>query len=461
MNGPAGARTLRTAAPLVFAQLAFAANTFVTQFLLSRHSATALHASLPASTLAVTYMAFFNATLGYVGTIFARRDGAGDGRGAMSAFFQSAWLSLFAMPLLALGMPVARVVLSMFNTPPEVFAAETRYFDVLMLNAAFTILAQVLGGFFTGRGKTGFVGAVTVFGFAVNMAISPAFIAGFAGLPGGIAGAGIAQTVAHAVPCVILATAIARHPDFRRRTVSAMPSLSARETVEILRLGIPNGLRAILEIGGFFVFTALVAECSPAAVAASTALFAVNGVPYGCVQGLAAAVEILVGRASGRLEDGEARGVIVASSTYAAVFASAYAAALWLFQDGLLGLFLPASPAFDAGEYHATARALVMIIAAKAVFEMGSLVLQGALRGLGRTDVVFRVQAISTFAIWMPTCIAAKLLHPTVPVFWATMILASASSVAMLVRRLHKALKTTVANCLSHKEQEKTGACRG
>ena len=69
--------TLRTAAPLLLAQLAFAANTLVTQFFLARHSTTALHASLPGSMLAVAYMAFFNATLGYAGTIFARRDGAG------------------------------------------------------------------------------------------------------------------------------------------------------------------------------------------------------------------------------------------------------------------------------------------------------------------------------------------------------------------------------------------------
>ena len=128
--------TLRTAAPLLLAQLAFAANTLVTQFFLARHSTTALHASLPGSMLAVAYMAFFNATLGYAGTIFARRDGAGDGRGAMAAFVQSVWLTLFTMPLLALGMPVARLVLGAFNTSSEVLAAETLYFDILMLNAA-------------------------------------------------------------------------------------------------------------------------------------------------------------------------------------------------------------------------------------------------------------------------------------------------------------------------------------
>ena len=55
---------IRTATPLVLAQLAFAANTFVTQVFLARHSSTALHASLPGSMLAVTLSAFFIHTLG-------------------------------------------------------------------------------------------------------------------------------------------------------------------------------------------------------------------------------------------------------------------------------------------------------------------------------------------------------------------------------------------------------------
>ena len=80
--------TVRTAVPLVFAQLAFAANTFVTQFFLARHSTIALHASLPGSMLAVTYMVFFNMTLGYAGTIFAQRHGGGDVKGALTTFVQ-------------------------------------------------------------------------------------------------------------------------------------------------------------------------------------------------------------------------------------------------------------------------------------------------------------------------------------------------------------------------------------
>ena len=439
-------KTIRTAAPLSFAQLAFAANTFVTQFFLARHSTSALHASLPGSMLAITYMAFFNATLGYAGTIFARRDGIGDRHGAMSTFVQSVWLSLLAMPMLALGIPLARLVLGAFNTEPDVLAAETLYFDVLMLNAAFTILAQVLGGFFTGQGKTAFVGAVTVLGAIVNMVISPVFIAGFAGLPGGIAGAGIAQAVAHALPCLILAAAILRHPAFKQRTVSLKPSLTAGETVEILRLGLPNGFRTVLEIGGFFVFTALIAECSPAAVAASTAVFAINGIPYSCIQGLASAVEILVGRSSGHVDGKETRGVVSVASATTVVLVAAYALTLWLFRTELMRLFLPKSPTFDTNEYFRTATFLVAVVAAKSLFEMGALVLQGAVRGLGDTAGTFRIQMAVSFTVWIPAYLAVRFLHQTVPAYWTTMILAGLASTFLLSRTLTSCLRLQARN---------------
>ncbi len=423
--------TVRTAVPLVFAQLAFAANTFVTQFFLARHSTIALHASLPGSMLAVTYMVFFNMTLGYAGTIFAQRHGGGDVKGALTTFVQSVWLTLFALPLLALGLPIARLILGVFNTDPEVLAAETRYFDILMLNAAFTILAQVLGGFFTGQGKTRFIGLVTVLGFAVNMAIAPFFIAGALGLPGGITGAGIAQTIAHVVPCVVLAGAIVCSPEFRNRTVSLKPDLSARETLEILKLGIPNGIRTVLEIGGFFVFTAFLAECPKAAVAASTAVFAVNNIPYGCIQGLSSAVEILVGRASGKKDANAVRGFLVTSTLLTVLVATVYVAILWVFQNGLLDPFLK-DPEISLDAFHETTRLLVGIVAVKTLFEMMTLVLQGTLRGIGETAAICRVQAISSFLVWIPAYCTVRAFHPTVPAFWTTMVLAGVASCALL-----------------------------
>ena len=203
----------RLALPLTFAQLAFAANTFVTSLFLSRSSTTALHASLPGSMLAVAVSSLAISSLGYSGTVFADRHGSGDTPGALAAFRSALVLAALSIPYFILAAPFGHALLGVFNTAPEVLAAESAYYDVLLANGYFTMLAAVLGGYFTGQGKTRFVGAVTVFGFLVNMAIVPIFINGLFGVPtSGIRGAGWSATISHIVPCVILAVAIRLHP---------------------------------------------------------------------------------------------------------------------------------------------------------------------------------------------------------------------------------------------------------
>ena len=259
----------RLALPLTFAQLAFAANTFVTSLFLSRSSTTALHASLPGSMLAVAVSSLAISALGYSGTVFADRHGSGDTPGALAAFRSALVLAALSIPYFILAAPFGHALLGVFNTAPEVLAAESAYYDVLLANGYFTMLAAVLGGYFTGQGKTRFVGAVTVFGFLVNMAIVPIFINGLFGVPtSGIRGAGWSATISHIVPCVILAVAIRLRPlECRAR------QMCRADFRTLLSLGIPNGVRAVIDIGGFFVFAAVLAECEDAAVAASTAAF--------------------------------------------------------------------------------------------------------------------------------------------------------------------------------------------
>ena len=252
----------RLALPLTFAQLAFAANTFVTSLFLSRSSTTALHASLPGSMLAVAVSSLAISALGYSGTVFADRHGSGDTPGALAAFRSALVLAALSIPYFILAAPFGHALLGVFNTAPEVLAAESAYYDVLLANGYesayydvllangyFTMLAAVLGGYFTGQGKTRFVGAVTVFGFLVNMAIAPIFINGLFGVPtSGIRGAGWSATISHIVPCVILAVAIRLRPlECRAR------QMCRADFRTLLSLGIPNGVRAVIDIGGFFV----------------------------------------------------------------------------------------------------------------------------------------------------------------------------------------------------------------
>lgn len=422
---------IRTATPLVLAQLAFAANAFVTQVFLARHSATALHASLPGSMLAVTLSAFFINTLGYSGTLIAQRHGSGDERGANRLFVSALLLTALSIPPFFLAAPLGLAILGVFNTDPAVLAAESAYFKVLLVNGFFTALAAVLGGYFTGRGKTRLVGGVTIFGFLLNMALAPIFINGLWGIPTeGVIGAGWSATIAHIVPCAILALCIARTNPSNLANLSNLSNLPT-----LLRLGLPNGLRSVIEIGGFFLFTAFLAECTPAAVAASTLLFAINNLPYNAVQGLAQAVEILIGHTPDRTRQ---RGTIFWGIILAIGVALLYVKVLWLASVFAPSWFSPTAPNFSTAEFTDALHALVAVIAAKAVFEFLTPILQAVLRGRGETSAVCRIQAVVSFGVWIPAYVLVRLFHPNMTAYWLTMFLSGLVSVALLTRTLRR-----------------------
>ena len=407
----------RLALPLTFAQLAFATNTFVTGYFLSRYSTAAFHASLPGSMLAVTVSSLAISALGYSGTIFASRHGSGDVPGAVAAFKAALVLVGLSVPLFFAAVPLGHAVLGMFNTLPEVLAAESAYYDVLLVNGFFTALAAVLGGYFTGQGKTRFVGAVTIFGFLVNIALAPVFIDGLFGLPvRGVVGAGWAATVAHAVLCLILALAI------RLRPVAASARQMCRaDFAEILRLGIPSGVRAVIDIGGFFVFTAVLAECTPAAVAASTAAFAVNGIYQAFPQGLAQALEITTARSHAEERSAALRPAVRLIFVYTAIFCGVLA----LFGTGLLDAFAAHGNADFAKAFRVSAGALVAILMAKAPFESLVQILQAHMRGRGKTATVFRIQFATSVGFWIPLFLATRAFYPGMTAYWITMLFSS------------------------------------
>ena len=416
----------RLAFPLILGQLAFALNGFVTNFFLARASTTAFHASLPGFMLAAAFSIVFIATLGYSGTMIAQRHGAGDACGARAVFGQALLLTFASAPLFLLAAPLGHYVLSVFDTEPAVLAAESDYFDILLANGFFTALAAVLAGPFTGRGKTRLVGAVTTFGFLLNMTLAPILINGRLGIPtSGVGGAGWAATIAHIAPCLILATVLLLSP---KRPVRAFVRPKLRILVEILRLGLPNGVRSLIDVGGFFVFVAILAECAPATVAASTAAFAVNNIFQAFPQGIAAAQEIVTAR-------GESSNVQAALGL-SAVYVLAFALTLTFSGTSVLDLFRADDATFAPTTFHATARILVLILIIKAATESLTWILQAHLRGLGDTAAVFRLQFIASCCFWIPLFLVVRRFYPTVPAYWLTMLACSSLSAILLTRRI-------------------------
>lgn len=414
----------RLAAPLTLAQLAFAVNTFVTNYFLSRHSAAALQAALPGSMLAVAVSSLAVSTLAYSGTIFAERHGAGDTAGARAVFHAALAAAVATAPLFVLAGPLGHIVLGLFDTAPDVLRAQKDYYDILLTNGFLTMSAAVLAGFFTGQGKTRFVGTVSVLGFLLNMALAPVFIGGTSVLPvHGIKGAGWAATVSNLVPCIILAAAVARS-----RTAQAVRRFRPDDFREILRLGFPNGVKSLLDIGGFFVFTAILSECSPAAVAASTAAFAINGIFQAFPLGLSQALEIATARQSPALR----HAFLLPCAGLLAAYSGVFSIILYLAGPSILISFARGGEGGFISEFTSTAGPLVWILAWKAFFESTTMSLQAYLRGWGKTSAVFRIQFITSGIFWIPLYFTVRAFAPGIPAYWLTMLAAAILSTAVL-----------------------------
>lgn len=398
--------------PLALANAVGAVNSLVAGVLLARHSATALTAAMPASALAGTVTAFFSSVIGYAGTIIAQRHGGGKSDEAVATLSQALWLTACAAPLFFAVALLGRPVFSAFGHTEPLLRTETTYFTLLLAAGFLTVLAGVLGGFLTGQGKTRVTGLVTTFGTVLNMALLSFFVTG-RGLPvSGVTGAGLAAILSGSAVCLVLGLRVARDPLIGGR-LDARFRPNARLLAQVLRLGLPNGLRQLVDYGAFFVFNAVVAGLDVLSAAASTAVITVYGLPFALESGLASATEIACGRAYGA---GDVRGIRAAfrsAMVLAAVLVALFALVLAFFGTDLLMGFLP-SDAASPDAFRRLGRELYVTLWLTIPFEVPVLLLFGRLRGLGRTAKIFRVQMFTTIAILLPLIALVARFHPTV-----------------------------------------------
>ena len=171
----------------------------------------------------------------------------------------------------------------------------------------------------------------------------------------------------------------------------------------------------------------MLAECPSAAVAASTAAFAVNGVYQAFPQGLAQALEVKVARTANRL--------LPTAFILTALYAGVFGLVLLLGGQTLLAGFRPAGDDAFLRLFGETARPLILILGVKALFESSVQILQADLRGRHRTLTVFRIQFGSSLLFWVPLFLTVRALHPTIPALWLTMVACSALSTFLLARQ--------------------------
>lgn len=141
----------------------------------------------------------------------ARRLGSGDRAGAIRAGIDGMWLALLiGAALVVVGLPMARRVVDLFGTTPDVAAEATTYLTISLWGLPGMLLVIAATGLLRGLQDTRTPLVVATVGFAANIALNAVLIYG---VGWGVAGAAIGTVIAQwgmAVVYIVMAVRAAR-----------------------------------------------------------------------------------------------------------------------------------------------------------------------------------------------------------------------------------------------------------
>jgi MATE family multidrug resistance protein len=404
LDKPGGYREmLRIALPLVISTGSFTVMQFVDRIFLTRYSADAIQAALPAGLLAFTLICFFSGVAGYVNTFVAQFHGAGDPRGAARATAQALFFALFAWPLMIALTPVGEWILRHCGHAPGVLHEELIFYRILMLGSVAVPLSAAISGFFTGRGDTRTNMIAVVIGNLFNILLDWVLIFGHWGFPRmGIAGAGWA-TVLSSLLTPLLLLGVYFGPRLRRAydTFGTFRP-DVRLMLRLLRFGGPAATHLLLDVGSFALFLLLTARLGPMELAASNIAFSINNLAFMPLVGIGIAASILVGQ-----YQGSGQSAVAARAGWTALkigwcYMLVIGLTFVLFPRGYFVLFTGhGGGAVELDAILPLGRWMLVMMAVWGLADTANVILAGALRGAGDTRFVMLYSLIVMVFLWL------------------------------------------------------------
>lgn len=428
MNGPTkdlqyagGYREMwRIAMPLILSMGAYTLMQFCDRVFLSRYSSVAIQAALPGGILAHTMICLFQTIAGYSSTFTAHHHGARQPFHCIHSTIQGLWMALASWPLILLLTPLGIWLMSISGHTPEVFAAEKKYFTILMVTGILPVLNTAVGGYFMGIGQTRVNFIASLIGCLLNILLNYVMIFGHWGCPElGIAGAAYATALSAFVIFAIQMVLFLRirdvrtySEDRRRSMENGIPSIDPSWPrilapdrfllTRMLKFGTPVGFQTLLDLASFSLFVLLAGRMGDVAQAASSITLSINHLAFAPLLGFAMAASTMVGQHQGAGNPLAARKAGWTALKMGLIYMVLIGATFILFPRGYFELFSPKDASFTPDELLTIGRKMLILVTIWGLFDTTSLILAGALKGAGDTRFVMIYMAINAWAVFVP-----------------------------------------------------------
>lgn len=377
--------------PIVIAMLSYTAMDVADTLFVGWVGKTELAAVGIATVVVFLFNSFFMGVLHGTKVLSAQATGAKQHDGAVMAGWMGA---LLAVPL---GITVA--LTSLFGAPifaimggsAQVQSLANDYFSIRVLGALFVYVMVALCDYFQGAGDTRTPMKINLVANALNIILDPILIFGWGPVAAmGVAGAALATVIAQVVGMLLALGVFVR----RAGWLSQIHWQLARD---LLRVGLPIGVRSAVNIGAFAAFTAFLARMGEAQVAAHQIALKVVSVSFLPGYGLGETATILTGNYLGARQFDEVRKSFQSTLILALGVMGLCAIVFFAFNTQIVSLFT------DDPQVIALGGNLLLIAALFQLFDALAMVAVGALNGVGDTRFTMFGGIACSWFVLLPT----------------------------------------------------------
>ena len=302
-------KTLRLAVPIIIGNVGQTLITLTDNIMVGRLGADALGAAGFTGGLFFVFSIFGIGILAPTAALFAqshsRNENDEGGEWLRHSVFTAVAISVVMMTALWLMKPL----MAQMGQPAEVVRLSDGFANYLILSIFPSLIYQAYKQFTDGIGKTTVGMYVMISCVLLNILGNYVFINGHFGFPAlGLNGSGLATLICRSLMAMMMVYYTHRHPEFKKYfTLRWRSRLQNGRLKELFRLGIPNGLTYIFEVGAFTLSSVMMGWLGAAPLAAHQISLNLASISFLVTVGIGAAGTIRVGFENGIRKFHEAR----------------------------------------------------------------------------------------------------------------------------------------------------------
>lgn len=428
---------IRLASPILVAQVAQIAMSFVDTVMAGQVSAVDLAAVSVASSFWLPVILLVQGIIMALTPIVSQLNGARKRDEVRPAVHQGFWLALMVIPFAMLALYFSPLALHFMDVDPVMAAKTTGFLHAIMWGLPAFALFHVLRNFSEGLSHTLPTMVIGFVGLAVNIPANYIFIHGHFGMPklGGV-GCGVATAIVLWAMLLAMIVYVKFSSHFKKIDLFAQLARPDFERIwRLFRLGFPIAMAIFCEVTLFTVVALMLAPFGAETVASHQIALNFSSLVFMLPLSIGVGVTIRVGHSIGEGQPAQARVAARTGLMLGMAVAAGTAALTVLLREHIAGIYT------DDMQVITLAATLLFFAAIYQISDSVQVVAAAALRGYKDTKAIFYVTIVAYWGMGLPTGMILGLTDWVVPRmgpqgFWVGFIVGLTGAALMLGSRL-------------------------